>query len=190
MPFGLTNAPSTFQCLMNDVLKPYLRRFVLVFFDDILVYSKDVKENAQHLSLVFQKLQEHQLFSKKSKCAFGTTRVEYLGHVIQQGGLTTDPQKIAAAVAWPVPNNLKQLKGFLRLVGYYRRFIRQYGVISKPLTELLKKDGFHLTQDATSAFEKLKEALTTALVLSLPSPDKQFIVETDACDVGIRVVLM
>lgn len=142
MPFGLTKAPSTFQHLMNKVFKPYLRKFVLVFFDDILVYSKDMVEHLEHLRMVSQKLRENQLFAKMSKCVFGAARVDYLGHVIQAGGVSIDPEKIKAVASWPLPGNIKQLKSFLGLAGYYRRFIQGYGVRSKPLTEMLRKDGF------------------------------------------------
>ena len=112
MPFGLINAPSTFQSLMNDVYKPYLRRFELVFFDDILVYGRDMASHIQHPRAVFLKLHEHQLFAKRSKCTFGSPSVEYLGHVIDRKGVSTDPRKIEAVVTWPVPLNVKQLRGF------------------------------------------------------------------------------
>ena len=112
MPFGLINAPSTFQSLMNDVFKPYLRRFDLVFFDDILVYGRDMASHIQHPKAVFLKLQEHQLFAKRSKCTFGSPSVEYLGHVIDRKGVSTDPRKIEAVVTWPVPLNVNNFGGF------------------------------------------------------------------------------
>ena len=127
MPFGLTNAPSTFQSLMNDVFRPYLRRFVLVFFNDILVFNPTLELHIQHLRLVLELLQQHQLYAKKSKCAFRCSEVEYLGHIIFSQGVSTDPRKTIAMEAWPIPNSVKTLKGFLGLMGYYRKFIKNYG---------------------------------------------------------------
>ena len=142
MPFGLTNAPSTFQSLMNDVFRPYLRRFTLVFFDDILVFSPTLELHLQHLRSVLELLQQHQLYAKKSKCAFGCSKVEYLRHIISGQGVSTDPRKIAAMEAWLIPTSLKALKGFLGLTGYYRKFIKNYRQIATPLTALLRKNAF------------------------------------------------
>ncbi|XP_015161375.1 uncharacterized protein [Solanum tuberosum] len=190
MPFGLTNAPSSFQSLMNHVFKEHHRKFILVFFDDILVFSKSLSEHLEHLKITFELLVKHKLCIRQSKCSFGASKVEYLGHVISAEGVATDPKKIEAVKAWPSPKNVKEMRGFLGLTGYYRRFIRHYGVISKPLTDLLKKEGFQWSDKATQAFEKLKEALVSAPVLVLPNNSSVFIVETDACDYGIGAVLM
>jgi len=189
MPFGLTNAPATFQALMNTVLRRFLRRFVLVFFDDILIYSATWAEHLQHLHLVLQCLAEHSLFLKRSKCAFAVPSVAYLGHVISATGVTMDSDKVQAVLSWPVPKTVRAVRGFLGLAGYYRRFINNYGVIATPLTRLLRKEGFHWTPEAEAAFRELQQALTKAPVLQLPDFSLPFIVECDASGSGFGAVL-
>ncbi|XP_061349907.1 uncharacterized mitochondrial protein AtMg00860-like [Gastrolobium bilobum] len=137
MPFGLTNAHTTFEAVMNHLFKD-LRQFIIVFFDDILVFNKSVEEHIQHLEMTLSCLQQHCFFVKLSKCSFGTRKIEYLGHVVDANGIFADPKKISAMVEWPVPKTLKQLRGFLGLTGYYRRFVRSYATLAFPLTELLK----------------------------------------------------
>ncbi|TYK30692.1 RNA-directed DNA polymerase (Reverse transcriptase) [Cucumis melo var. makuwa] len=166
MPFGLTNASATFQALMNTIFKPYLRKFVLVFFDDILISSKDEKEHVHHM----EKL-----------------KIEYLGHILSRDGVAIDPDKIKAIVDWPCPMNVREVRG---LTGYYRRFVQHYGSIAAPLTHLLKKGGFKWNDEAKEAFEKLKKAMMSLPVLALPSFDHPFEIETDASGYGVGAVLI
>ncbi|GJY63672.1 retrotransposon-related protein [Tanacetum coccineum] len=189
MPFGLTNSPSTFQALMNCVFIPFLRRFALVFFDDNLVYSPSISEHIDQLRMVLQVMRMNTLFPKKSKCVFGTDRVEYLGHVIIGEGVETKPSKIQAMKEWHVPTNIKQLRGFLGLTRYYRRFIKGYAIISQPLSALLKKNAFQCNSQAQTTFEELKLAMINSPVLALPNFDVEFVIETDASGVGISAVL-
>ncbi|XP_042012393.1 uncharacterized protein LOC121760857 [Salvia splendens] len=142
MPFGLTNAPSTFQAAMNSIFRPLLRKSVIVFFDDILVYSPTLETNCTHLEQVLSTLAANIFFVKLSKCIFCSSTVDYLGHLITDGRLKADPAKIEAMVAWQTPTTVKQLCGFLGLTGYYRRFVAHYAIIAAPLTDLLKKDSF------------------------------------------------
>ena len=190
MPFGLTNAPATFQCVMNEILQPFLREFVLVFLDDILIYSPSMTSHLTHLRAVLQQLRKHQFYLKSSKCSFAQTQIDYLGHVISQEGVSTDPSKTAAMLSWPQPTTITELRGFLGLTGYYRRFVQNYGIIAKPLTQLLKKKQFLWTAAATEAFQALKQAMSQTPVLILPDFSLPFVVETDACAHGVGAVLM
>jgi hypothetical protein len=190
MPFGLCNAPSTFQSLMNHVFRPFLCHFVLVFFDDILIYSKTWKHHLTHVDQVLSLLTQHQLFLKHSKCAFGASEVEYLGHLVGKDGVRVDPKKIEAMQDWLHPKTLKSLRGFLGLIGYYRKFVKNYGKIAAPLTALLKKNSFTWTPAAAQAFQTLKMAMCTTPVLALPDFTKTFVLESDASGKGIGDVLM
>lgn len=189
MPFGLTNAPSTFQSVMNEILRGLLRKCVLVFFDDILVYNPSMESHLQHLEVVLSKLQEHSLKVKESKCTFAADQVEYLGHIISAQGVAVDPSKIECIRQWPLPKTIKQLRGFLGLAGYYRKYVKGFGVIAKPLTDMLRKDGFQWSEQAVKAFESLKAALTSTPVLAMPDFSKEFVIECDASDAGIGAVL-
>ncbi|KAJ1704357.1 hypothetical protein LUZ63_004136 [Rhynchospora breviuscula] len=189
MPFGLCNAPSTFQALMNEVFQPLLRKFIVIFFYDILIYSCSLEAHLQHLHQVFQILHDNQLFVKSSKCTFAASEIAFLGHIISAVGVAANPSKLSAVSAWPPPNNQRQLRSFLGLTGYYRHFVSHYASIAAPLTDLLTKDGFHWSHKEQEAFEQLKMAIMTAPVLSLPDFNRPFIVETDASEVGIGAVL-
>lgn len=164
MSFGLTNAPSTFQALMNDVLKPFIRRSVLVFFDDILIYSPWA-EHLHNVRAVLQLMHDHRLFLKQSKCIFGAQSVGYLGHTISGQGVAMDLAKVEAMCTWPQPTTMKAVCGFLGLTGYYRKFIRSYGELAAPLTQLLKREAFLWTPATDTIFNNLKMALTTGPVM-------------------------
>ena len=152
MPFGLTNAPSTFQSLMSAIFRPLLRKFVFIFFNDILVYSRSLSDHLGHLRLVLETLAKHQLYAKKSKCMFAWEEVEYLGYLISSEVVKTDPKKTAVIQQWPIPRDVKALRAFLGLIGYYRKFMKGYGQIAAPLTALLKKDSFVWILEVAHAF--------------------------------------
>jgi hypothetical protein len=189
MPFGLNNAPATFQALMNDVLHPFLCRFVLVFFDDIFIYNCSWVEHLQHVRAVLTVLHQQWLFVKNSKCVFGVTSIAYLGHVISTVGVAMDPDKVRAVADWPQPLSARAVRGFLGLAGYHRKFVKEFGTIAAPLTALLK-EGFAWTEVASTAFSALKTAVTTAPVLALPDFAEPFIVECEASTYGFGAVLL
>ena len=169
MPFGLTNAPTVFMDLMNRVFGPYLDKFVIVFIDDILVYSSSKEEHAEHLRIVLQTLREHQLYAKFIKCQFWLDRVAFLGHVVSAEGISVDPQKIEAIVDWKPPTNITEVRSFLGLAGYYRKFVEGFSKIATPLTKLTRKEEkFIWSKACQNSFDVLKQRLTTAPVLTLP----------------------
>ncbi|GJV84972.1 transposon ty3-G gag-pol polyprotein [Tanacetum coccineum] len=189
MPFGLTNAPATFQCLMNDIFRPYLRKFILVFFDDILVYSKNLDAHLGHLRTVLELLFANHLFAKLPKCCFGVHQVNYLGHMISTDGVAVEIDKVQAVLSWPTPTSAKGVRGFLGLAGYYQKFIKGFGGIAAPLHKLVGKGSFVWDDITEAAFQSLKVALTTAPTLALPDWSHPFTVECDASGVGIGAVL-
>lgn len=191
MAFGLTSCPNTFQGAMNSTLHPLLRKCVLVFFDDILVYSLTFEDHLKHLRQVFTLLARDRWQLKLTKCSFAQQRIAYLGHVVSSQGVATDPGKIEAIRAWLVPSDVKQLRSFLGLAGYYRKFVQHFAVIARPLTDLLKKGTLYVwTSTHESAFNTLKQALISAPVLAIPDFSKQFHIQTDASEAGVGAVLL
>lgn len=190
LPFGLSNASATFQSTMNQVFQPLLQKYVIVFFDDILIYSKSWETHIDHLEVVFELLRRHSFFIRESKCSFELEELAYLGFIISTTGISPDSDKIHAVTNWPTPKTAKQFRAFLGLTGYYRRFVGQYALIAVPLTNLLRKEGFVWSDEAQEAFEQLKIALTSALVLVFPNFNIPFIVEMDVCGVGIGAILL
>ena len=181
MPFGLTNAPAVFMDLMNRIFRPYLDRFVVVFIDDILIYSKDETEHAEHLRIVLQTLRDKQLYAKFSKSEFWLREVGFLGHIVSGDGIRVDPSKISAIVDWKPPKNVTEVRSFLGLAGYYRRFVSGFSIIAAPMTRLLRKDvKFEWTEECQQSFEELKKLLTEAPVLVQPESGKEFVVYSDA----------
>jgi hypothetical protein len=191
MSFGLTNAPAYFMYLMNSVSMPELDKFVVVFIDDILVYSKKEEEHVRHLHVVLQRLREHHLYAKLSKCDFWLKEIKFLGHTISQAGIAVDPYKVQEVMNWKPPTIVRQIRSFLRLAGYYRRFILDFSRIAKPITELLKKEAkFVWGQKCEDAFHALRQHLTTAPVLAQPENSKPFDVYCDASGTRLGCVLM
>ena len=190
MPFGLTNAPATFQATMNNLFQPFLRKFVLVFFDDILIYSKTWKDHLIHLEQVLSMLEENQFYAKMSKCMFGKEEVSYLGHVISKEGVKVDPKKIKSITDWPKPTNISKLRGFLGLTRYYQRFNQNYVHITAPLSNLLKRNAFRWSVEADKCFEALKGTMSSTPILATPDFSKPFVIECDTLGYGLGAVLM
>ena len=191
MPFGLTNAPAAFMDLMNRVFKDYLDRFVIVFIDDILVYSKSKGEHEEHLRKVLQVLREKQLYAKFKKCEFWLDRMVFLGHVVSSKGISVDPSKIEAVVNWSRPTNVGEIRSFLGLAGYYRRFVEGFSKIASPLTQLTRKNvKFQWSEECEKSFQELKHRLVSAPILTIPSASAGFVIYSDASKKGLGCVLM
>ncbi|GJR67328.1 reverse transcriptase domain-containing protein [Tanacetum coccineum] len=191
MPFGLTNAPAVFMDLMNRVCKPYLDKFVIVFIDDILIYSKNKQEHEEHLKLILELLKKEELYAKFSKCEFWIPKVQFLGHVIDSKGIHVDPAKIESIKDWASPKSPTEIRQFLGLAGYYRRFIEGFSKIAKPMTKLTqKKVKFVWGDKQEAAFQLLKQKLCSAPILALPEGSEDFIAYCDASKKGLGAVLM
>ncbi|CAI7872854.1 unnamed protein product [Closterium sp. NIES-54] len=191
MPFGLTNAPATFQAEMNHILRPLLNECVVVYLDDILIYSKDMKQHIEHLRRVFEILRREKFYVKLSKSEFALKKVQFLGHMVSAQGVHVDPKKIEAVCTWKTPENVKEIKQFLGFANHYNRFVPQYAKIATPLTNLLKKNTPFKWEDVhQQAMEQLKTTLTSARVLILPDPEKDYVIEADASDQAVGAVLM
>lgn len=190
MPFGLTNAPAVFQALVNDVLRDMLNKFVFVYLDDILIFSQNLSEHTRHVQLVLSRLLENSLYIKAEKCEFHAQSTAFLGYIVAEGSIQMDPAKVSAVSSWPVPTNRKKLQQFLGFANFYRKFIRNYSSVTAPLTALTSpKQPFIWTSAAHKAFGTLKSRFTSAPILQMPDPHRQFIVEVDASDVGVGAVL-
>jgi hypothetical protein len=191
MSFELTNAPAYFMYLINKVFMEYLDKFVVVFIDDILIFSKMEEEHDKHLRLVLEKLRSNQFYAKFSKCEFWLTEVAFLGHVISVGGVSVDQSKVKDVLNWMPPTNVSEIRSFLGLAGYYRRFIQDFSKIVKPMTKLLEKNkNFEWTEECRASFQELKKRLTSAPVLVLPDLTKKFDIYCDASRQGLGCVLM
>jgi hypothetical protein len=191
MSFGLTNAPAYFMYLMNSVFMTELDKFVVVFIDDILIYSKNEVEYAEHLRIVLQRLRKHKLYAKFSKCEFWLDSVKFLGHTICSEGISVDPSKVLEVMDWQPPKSAHQIRDFLGLAGYYRRFIPDFSRIANPMTELLKKGmKFVWSEACDKAFRKLRELLTSASMLVQPDNSKPYEVYCDVSGMGLGCVLM
>ncbi|CAA0841650.1 Uncharacterized mitochondrial protein AtMg00860, partial [Striga hermonthica] len=191
MPFGLSNAPAVFMDLMNRVFHPFLDQFVIVFIGDILVYSRDIDQHKEHLRIVLVTLRREKLYAKFSKCEFWLNRVAFLGHIVTARGIEVDPSKIEVVSKWDTPRSAADVCSFLRLAGYYRRFIEGFSKIAQPLTNLTKKAvRFDWSPQCEESFQELKRRLTTAPVLSIPDPTLEFTIYSDASKMGLGCVLM
>src|SRR5688572_17269997 len=191
MPFGLNNAPGTFQRLMNWVLQDYLGKFVAVYIDDVIIFTKGtLEQHLDHLKQVFQTLRESILKIKLKKCQFCLPSLSFLGHVVGRGGIQPDPEKIRKIKEFPVPMNVSQLRAALGLFGYYRKFIKDFSCHAKPMTELLKKEQPYIWEERQqNSFERLKEMLIKAPIFQYPDFEKPFTLFTDASKNGLGAVL-
>jgi hypothetical protein len=191
MLFRLTNAPTYFMYMMNKVFMEYLDKFVVVFINDILVYSRSEEEHEGHLRLVLQKRQDHKLYAKLSKCEFWLKQVAFLGYVISKGGISIDPSKFQDVLSWKAPMSVTDILSFLGLAGYYQRFIEGFLKISKPMTELLENDKkFECMPACEASFQEFKKRLMTTPILVIPDMEKSFSIYCDVSGQELGCVLM
>ncbi|PKU85788.1 RNA-directed DNA polymerase [Dendrobium catenatum] len=189
MPFGLCNAPSTFMRLMNEVLKPFLDKCCVVYFDDILVFNTNISDHVEHLKNVFEALRQSKLFLNTTKCQFAVSQVHFLGFILSAEGVHVDPCKTSTIAEWPIPQSISDIRSFHGLANFYRRFVKGFSIIMSPITDALKQKSFLWTEAQQTSFETIKLALTTAPVLALPDFSKPFQVDTDASATGVGAVL-
>lgn len=190
MPFGLTNAPASFQYLINDVLRDFLDVFVIVYLDDILIFSKTESDHVQHVNQVLERLKSNNLWANAEKCRFYQKEVDFLGYLVSNHGVRMDPKKVESVTSWPTPKSIHDIQVFLGFANFYRRFIRSYSKVTAPLTRLLRKDvKFDWTAKEEDSFQTLKVAFTTAPILCHFKPDRPIVIETDASDFAIAGVL-
>ena len=191
MPFGFTNALAAFMDVMNRVFKPYLDQFVVVFIDDIIVYSKNKEEHKKHLHVILQTLREHQLFAKLNKCEFWLDQIYFLSYVASNDRILVYPCKVEVVLSWKRPTTVSEIRSFLGMAGYYRRFIEGFSKISLPLTRLTQKNAkFVWSKVYQNSFEELKKKLVSALVLTTPFGSRGFIIYSDASHQGLGCVLI
>jgi hypothetical protein len=191
MPFGLTNAPSTFMRLMNHALRAFIGRFFVVYFDDILVYSKDLNEHINHLQCVLDALRKEKVYANLNKCSFCMEKVVFLSYVISVKGIKVDEEKVKAMKEWPTPKSITEVRSFHGLASFYRRFVKNFSTLPAPVTEIVKKYvGFKWGSEQDCASIEIKERLCGTPLLALPDFSKTFEIECDASRIGIGAVLM
>ncbi|CAB5195545.1 unnamed protein product [Rhizophagus irregularis] len=190
MPFSLTNAPATFQRLMDEILEEYINDFVVVYIDDIMIYSENLKDHMEHVEKVLKKLQENNLIIKLKKCRFLERNIEFLGHIVGNDGLRPDDKKIEKIKEMKAPTTVKEVRSFLGLCSYYRKFVKNFSKIARPISDLRKKGiPFIWGREQQEAFEKLKEKLIQYPILRHPDWKKEFLLITDASGKGLGAVL-
>ena len=189
IPFTLSNASSTFMRVMTQVLKPFMGKFLVVYFDDILIYLKSREQHLDHLTQVCTTLRKESLYGNLKKCSFFTDKVVFLGFIVSSEGVSADPQKVQAIVDWPEPKNIHEILNFHGFASFYCRFIKEFSTITSPITDCMKQGEFVWTKTATKAFSEVKQTMTVAPVMRLPDFTKPFEVECDALGIGIGGVL-